>query len=335
MLDRIDRRELGDGQAAWSASGRRRPTATTSFFIRMKAARPRPRACTPCASRWPSPAAGPMSPWRISSRRRAPRRTTSAPSRSPPGTARPRSPSGSERPATTIPPSSPPPWPTAWPRPSPRRCTTRCARELWGYAPDEGFDIAALIGEKYRGIRPAPGYPAQPDHTEKATLFRLLNAEAQTGMALTESYAMSPAAAVSGLYFSHPDAHYFGVGKHRPRSGRRLCAAEGLDVKRGRTLAVADPELRPGGGEGGGGVATSPAMRQVGDHPPQSGEGRRQNRHTLITNQGSLRVTPTPEPLPGSALGWPQRKRRWPWPCRGTAPPRRRRTSGVCPALAG
>jgi 5-methyltetrahydrofolate--homocysteine methyltransferase len=89
----------------------------------------------------------------------------------------------------------------------------RVRRELWGFAPDEGFDIAALVGEKYRGIRPAPGYPAQPDHTEKATLFRLLDAEAQTGMALTESYAMNPPASVSGLYFSHPEAHYFGVGR--------------------------------------------------------------------------------------------------------------------------
>jgi len=85
--------------------------------------------------------------------------------------------------------------------------------ELWGYAPDETFEIDRLIGEKYRGIRPAPGYPAQPDHTEKATLFRLLDAEAQTGMALTESFAMTPPASVSGLYFAHPDAHYFGVGR--------------------------------------------------------------------------------------------------------------------------
>ena len=89
----------------------------------------------------------------------------------------------------------------------------RVRTELWGYAPDESFDLGALIGEGYRGIRPAPGYPAQPDHTEKATLFRLLNAEAETGMALTESYAMNPPASVSGLYFAHPDAHYFGVGR--------------------------------------------------------------------------------------------------------------------------
>jgi 5-methyltetrahydrofolate--homocysteine methyltransferase len=85
--------------------------------------------------------------------------------------------------------------------------------ELWGYAPDEAMDVDALIAEQYQGIRPAPGYPAQPDHTEKATLFRILNAEAKAGMALTESYAMTPPASVSGLYFGQPGSHYFGVGK--------------------------------------------------------------------------------------------------------------------------
>lgn len=84
---------------------------------------------------------------------------------------------------------------------------------LWGYAADETTDIDALIAEQYQGIRPAPGYPAQPDHTEKATLFRLLQAEDHAGMALTESYAMTPPASVSGLYFGHPGSHYFGVGK--------------------------------------------------------------------------------------------------------------------------
>ena len=85
--------------------------------------------------------------------------------------------------------------------------------ELWGHAPDEATTVEDLIAEKYQGIRPAPGYPAQPDHTEKATLFRLLQAEANAGMALTESYAMTPPASVSGLYFGHPGSHYFGVGK--------------------------------------------------------------------------------------------------------------------------
>src|SRR5690606_29046098 len=79
---------------------------------------------------------------------------------------------------------------------------------LWGYAPDEAASVEDLIAEKYQGIRPAPGYPAQPDHTEKATLFDLLNAGENAGMALTESFAMTPPASVSGLYFSHPGSHY-------------------------------------------------------------------------------------------------------------------------------
>ena len=85
--------------------------------------------------------------------------------------------------------------------------------ELWAYAPGEKLSNEQLIAEDYAGIRPAPGYPAQPDHTEKRTLFKLLDAEKATGLKLTESCAMWPAAAVSGLYFSHPDSRYFGVGK--------------------------------------------------------------------------------------------------------------------------
>jgi 5-methyltetrahydrofolate--homocysteine methyltransferase len=86
-------------------------------------------------------------------------------------------------------------------------------KELWAYAPQEGLTNEELIAEQYAGIRPAPGYPAQPDHTEKRTLFDLLGAERATGIKLTESYAMWPAAAVSGLYFAHPESRYFGVGK--------------------------------------------------------------------------------------------------------------------------
>jgi 5-methyltetrahydrofolate--homocysteine methyltransferase len=89
----------------------------------------------------------------------------------------------------------------------------RVRKEFWAYAPDEALASAELIAEKYRGIRPAPGYPAQPEHTEKATLFELLDAEHKTGVQLTESFAMWPGAAVCGLYFSHPESHYFGVGK--------------------------------------------------------------------------------------------------------------------------
>ena len=92
------------------------------------------------------------------------------------------------------------------------RLHQRVRTELWGYAPGERLTPQQLIEERYEGIRPAPGYPSQPDHTEKATLFRLLGADA-AGMALTESFAMTPAASVSGLYFGHPQAHYFGVGK--------------------------------------------------------------------------------------------------------------------------
>jgi 5-methyltetrahydrofolate--homocysteine methyltransferase len=84
---------------------------------------------------------------------------------------------------------------------------------LWGFVSDEPFDLEFMLAEKFRGIRPAPGYPAQPDHTEKATLFELLDATAATGIELTESYAMTPPASVSGLYFANPAAHYFGVGK--------------------------------------------------------------------------------------------------------------------------
>ena len=89
----------------------------------------------------------------------------------------------------------------------------RVRQEFWGYAPDETFTGDDLIAEKYDGIRPAPGYPAQPDHTEKATLFRVLNATEAAGVTLTQSFAMHPASSVSGLYFSHPDSVYFGVGK--------------------------------------------------------------------------------------------------------------------------
>ncbi len=93
------------------------------------------------------------------------------------------------------------------------RLHQRVRTELWAYAPDEDLSPEELISETYVGIRPAPGYPAQPDHTEKRTLFDLLDAEARAGMGLTESFAMTPAASVSGLYFAHPESHYFGVGK--------------------------------------------------------------------------------------------------------------------------
>jgi 5-methyltetrahydrofolate--homocysteine methyltransferase len=89
----------------------------------------------------------------------------------------------------------------------------RVRREFWGYAPDEDFSGEDLIAERYAGIRPAPGYPAQPDHTEKATLFSLLDATKETEVILTQSFAMHPASSVSGIYFGHPESVYFGVGK--------------------------------------------------------------------------------------------------------------------------
>lgn len=93
------------------------------------------------------------------------------------------------------------------------RLHERVRREFWGYAPAENLDNGDLIGEKYVGIRPAPGYPACPDHSQKGELFRLLGAQEQIGLELTESFAMRPAAAVSGYYFSHPQAAYFGLGR--------------------------------------------------------------------------------------------------------------------------
>lgn len=89
----------------------------------------------------------------------------------------------------------------------------RVRREYWGYSPDETYTPQELVGEPYRGIRPAPGYPAQPDHTEKRTLFSLLDAETATGVKLTESMAMWPGSSVSGIYIGHPDSYYFGVAR--------------------------------------------------------------------------------------------------------------------------
>ena len=93
------------------------------------------------------------------------------------------------------------------------RMHERVRTEFWGYAADENMANEDLIRERYRGIRPAPGYPACPDHTEKATLFSLLEATDKIGIELTESFAMYPTAAVSGWYFAHPESKYFAVGK--------------------------------------------------------------------------------------------------------------------------
>jgi 5-methyltetrahydrofolate--homocysteine methyltransferase len=107
-------------------------------------------------------------------------------------------------------------------------------KELWGYAPDEQFTSEALNREEYRGIRPAPGYPACPDHSLKPTLFDLLDATHQTGITLTESFAMLPTAAVSGFYFGHPQSEYFGVARIGEDQVSDYAARRGLDLDRAR-----------------------------------------------------------------------------------------------------
>jgi 5-methyltetrahydrofolate--homocysteine methyltransferase len=119
------------------------------------------------------------------------------------------------------------------------RLHERVRREFWGYAADEHLDSGELIAEKYRGIRPAPGYPACPEHTEKQTIWELLDVEAATGMELTESMAMWPGAAVSGLYFAHPESRYFVLG----RLGRDQ--VEDYARRKGWTRAEAERWLSP------------------------------------------------------------------------------------------
>jgi 5-methyltetrahydrofolate--homocysteine methyltransferase len=114
------------------------------------------------------------------------------------------------------------------------RMHERVRREFWGYQPDEALDNTALVAEAYRGIRPAPGYPACPEHTEKGTLFELLSATANTTIELTEGYAMFPTAAVSGWYFSHPDSQYFVVG--------RLSREQAADYAKRKGWQLADAE---------------------------------------------------------------------------------------------
>ncbi len=111
------------------------------------------------------------------------------------------------------------------------RMHERVRKEFWAYAPDEALDAEALVREDYRGIRPAPGYPAQPDHTEKATLFELLQAERRINVRLTESYAMWPGSSVSGLYIAQPEAHYFGVAKVERDQVEDYAARKGMDVR--------------------------------------------------------------------------------------------------------
>jgi len=107
----------------------------------------------------------------------------------------------------------------------------RVRRELWAYAPDEALQATDLIGEKYRGIRPAPGYPSQPEHTEKETLFRLLEVENRIGVSLTSSFAMTPASSVSGMYFAHPGSVYFAVGRIERDQVEDYAGRKGWDMR--------------------------------------------------------------------------------------------------------
>ena len=109
-------------------------------------------------------------------------------------------------------------------------------RTLWGYAPDEPFTPAELIGEPYQGIRPAPGYPSQPDHSEKATIFELLCAEERIGVSLTENYAMWPGSSVSGVYLAHPDASYFAVGRVQLDQIESYAERKGLTIEQAERL---------------------------------------------------------------------------------------------------
>ena len=104
-------------------------------------------------------------------------------------------------------------------------------KEYWGYSKGENLATDELIKEEYQGIRPAPGYPACPDHTEKTTLFEILKAEDNAKMHLTESLAMTPAASVSGFYFAHPQARYFGLGKISKDQVEDYAVRKNMDVE--------------------------------------------------------------------------------------------------------
>src|SRR5262249_36349183 len=140
------------------------------------------------------------------------------------------------------------------------RMHERVRREFWGYASDEALRAEDLIAEKYRGIRPAPGYPAQPDHMEKSTLFGLIDGEGAVGVRLTESFAMWPGASVCGLYFSHPESHYFGVGKIERDQ------VEDYARRKGWTAAEAEKWLAPVLN-----YDTGPSAREAAEELPGAG----------------------------------------------------------------
>jgi 5-methyltetrahydrofolate--homocysteine methyltransferase len=125
----------------------------------------------------------------------------------------------------------------------------RVRKEFWGYDREENLSNEDLIGEKYKGIRPAPGYPACPDHTEKTQLFDLLKATDNTGILLTEHFAMLPTAAVSGWYFSHPQAEYFNTGKIEKDQVESLAQRKGQSVQEIERWMSPVLAYEPGAGE--------------------------------------------------------------------------------------
>ena len=125
------------------------------------------------------------------------------------------------------------------------RLHQRVRKQYWGFEPDEGLDNESLIAEKYRGIRPAPGYPACPEHSEKDTLFRLLDAGTNAGMSLTESFAMLPTAAVSGYYFSHPNSQYFVVGRVSKEQATDYARRKGVDLAQAERWLASNLDYDP------------------------------------------------------------------------------------------
>lgn len=152
------------------------------------------------------------------------------------------------------------------------RMHARVRREFWAYAPDEALSSEDLILEKYQGIRPAPGYPAQPDHTEKATLFKLLDAENTAGVKLTESFAMWPGSSVSGLYFANPASYYFGVGKIERDQVEDYAARKGMSVAETERWLAPVLNYIPSQPEAENAFAATPANdempKDLASHPP-------------------------------------------------------------------
>jgi 5-methyltetrahydrofolate--homocysteine methyltransferase len=125
------------------------------------------------------------------------------------------------------------------------RLHERVRKEFWAYAPDEHLDADGLISEKYHGIRPAPGYPACPEHSEKATIFKLLDPATNAGMQLTENFAMTPAAAVSGFYFSHPRSQYFVVGRVSKEQAADYARRKGVDLAQAERWLASNLDYDP------------------------------------------------------------------------------------------